>query len=79
MNTNHTFFVVLGLGLILAGATCKASPATRNRYMEEVARCTANERAIVDREGTTRQQDEDDLKNERARCDAALIAIEEGQ
>lgn len=75
MNTKHTFFIVVGLGLILAGATCEASPALRARYTEEVARCIANERAIVDREDTTRAQDEDDLEAERARCDAALAEI----
>jgi Tfp pilus assembly protein PilV len=44
-------------------------------YTAEVALCIANERAIVDREGTSREQDAADLAAERARCDAALAAI----
>jgi len=50
----------------------------RALYAAEVQRCIANERAIVDRVGTTREQDEADLAAERARCDAALSAIEHG-
>ena len=59
--------------ILLTG--CGASAELRARYATEVARCTANERAIVDRQGTTYEQDRADLEVERARCDAALAAI----
>lgn len=62
---------VIGFGL----AGCGGDPALRARYAAEVARCTANERAIVDRQGTTLEQDREDLEVERTRCDAALAAI----
>lgn len=54
------------------------SPETRTAYAVEQARCLANERAIIDRAGTTMEQDETDFAAERARCDAALQAIEAG-
>lgn len=64
----------LALGLMLL-ASCGASERVRVAYASEVALCIANERAIIDREGTSREQDEADLAAERARCDAALVAI----
>lgn len=70
----HGFAFALGM-LLLLGAHCGASPETRTRYAAEVARCMANERSIIDREGTTLEQDREDLEVERARCDAALAAI----
>jgi len=70
----HGLAVVLGTSLLF-GASCGASAELRTRYATEVARCTANERAIVDREGSTYEQDRADLATERARCDAALTAI----
>lgn len=68
--------VVMVVGLLLA--SCGASAELRASYSLEVTRCIANERAIVDRQGSTREQDEADLAIERARCDAALAAIEGG-
>lgn len=59
--------------ILLTG--CGASAELRARYATEVARCTANERAIVDRVGTSFEEDQRDLLTERARCDAALAAI----
>jgi hypothetical protein len=59
--------------IILAG--CGASAEIRTRYATEVSRCIANERAIVDRQGTSYEQDRDDLDVERARCNAALESI----
>lgn len=56
---------------------CGASAATQGAYALEQARCIANEREIVDRAGTTLEQDQAALAAERARCDAALDAIEE--
>jgi hypothetical protein len=56
---------------------CGASAATQGAYALEQARCLANERDIVDRQGTTLEEDQASLAAERARCDAALDAIEE--
>lgn len=56
---------------------CGASAATQGAYALEQARCLANERQIVDQQGTTLEQDQAALAAERARCDAALDAIEE--
>jgi hypothetical protein len=55
--------------------SCGASAELRARYAAETARCVANERAIVDRGGSTYERDAEDLRIERARCDAALAAI----
>jgi hypothetical protein len=56
-------------------AGCGASAEVRSAYSIETMRCIANERAIVDRQGTTEEQDRADLEIERSRCDAALAAI----
>ena len=63
----------------LAASACGASDAMRVAYAEEVARCSLNERAIVARENTTEDEDREALELERARCNAALEAIESGQ
>lgn len=68
----------IGLALVLA-ACGGVSAATRASYSAEVARCIAAERAIIERQGTTYEQDQRDLAVERARCDAALNAIEEAE
>jgi hypothetical protein len=68
----------LVLGAALTVGACGPSGQLRIAYSTEVARCTANERAIVDRAGTTMEQDQTDLAAERERCDAALAAIEHG-
>lgn len=66
-------FAILGaLGSPGCGA---ASPAQREGYAAETARCMANERAIVDRPGTTAAEDQEALDIERARCNDALGAI----
>lgn len=62
------------VGSCLSG--CGASAATQSAYALEQARCIANEREIVDRPDTTEEQDRQDMTAERARCDAALDAIE---
>jgi hypothetical protein len=69
------YAVVLVLAFVGCGG---ASDALRAAYATEAARCVANERAIVDRQGTTEEQDRADLALERTRCDAALAGIEEG-
>ena len=71
--------VALCVALPLGALGCGASAATREAYAAEVARCVAGERAIVDREGTTLEEDQRDLAIERDRCDAALAAIGGGQ
>jgi hypothetical protein len=63
--------------LILSALTvgCGASAEIRTRYATEMARCIANERAIIDRQGTSYEQDREDLDVERVRCNAALQQI----
>lgn len=68
-----TIVAMLCLGLLACGG---ASFATRTAYGVEATRCAANERAIVDRVGTTEAQDREALRAERERCDDALHAIE---
>lgn len=58
---------------------CGASQATRTAYTVETARCIANERAIETREGSTLEEDLEDLELERVRCRAALRLIEGGE
>lgn len=64
---------LLILSALVAG--CGASAELRARYATETTRCIANERAIIDRQGTTYEQDREDLDVERARCNAALESI----
>ena len=64
---------LLILSALAAG--CGASAEIRTRYATEVSRCIANERAIVDRQGTSYEQDREDLDVERVRCNAALQQI----
>lgn len=57
-------------------ASCSGATAhTRSAYALEVTRCIEAERRIVDRQGTTLEQDRAALRAERERCDAALAAI----
>lgn len=67
--------ILCALAAVLPG--CGASAATQGAYALEQARCIANEREIVDRQGSTLAEDQAALAAERARCDAALDAIEE--
>ena len=68
--------ILAAIAWLMSG--CGASAQTRVAYATEQARCIANERAIVDRAGTTEEADRADLAAERARCDAALSSIEGG-
>ena len=70
----------VGIGAIASLLTlpgCGASAATISAYTLEQARCIANEREIVDRAGTTYEEDRAAMDAERERCDRALRAIEE--
>jgi hypothetical protein len=58
-------------------AGCGASAQTIAAYSAEHARCQLNQRAIVERRGTTEEEDMAAWDAEVARCDAALRAIEE--
>ncbi len=69
---------VLALFAAVAIGGCGASAATHGAYAVEQARCIANERGIISREGSTREADLEAMDAERARCDEALRAIEEG-
>ena len=53
-----------------------ASAGTRTAYSVAVAQCVARERSIVDRTGTTEEQDRADLAAEREECDHNLARIE---
>jgi hypothetical protein len=66
-----TVFIYYALHAGCGGATGEV----RTAYAVEQARCLANERAIIAREGTTREQDEADYAAEQARCDAELVRI----
>lgn len=68
--------LVLVLLAYVVAACGSASPAVKGAYSLEAARCIANEREIVERSGTTEEQDRADLAAERARCDAELAQIE---
>lgn len=61
--------------LIALGLVAACSGGIASRYEAEVDRCIANERNILSREGTSREDDELELARERARCDSALQAI----
>ena len=65
-----------GAALSLASVVGCGAAEVRLRYGAEAALCAANERAIVDRTGTTEAEDLEALALERARCDAALRAAE---
>jgi hypothetical protein len=68
--------VLVGIGIAVQCSGCGGATAEqRTAYAVEQARCLANERAIVDREGTSYELDRYDLEQERARCDAALRVI----
>lgn len=65
------------LSTFLALPSCGGvSPEVRGAYAIEQARCLANEREIIARQGTTEAEDEAAYAAEQARCDAALQAIE---
>ena len=66
---------VLWLCALACALSCGASPEVRVSYATETARCLANEREIIERVGTTREEDDAAFLAERARCDAALAAI----
>jgi Tfp pilus assembly protein PilV len=74
----HAALALIGAAFIVLGS-CTPNAELRLRYTTEVTQCTQNERAIVDRQGTTAEQDRSDLAAERTRCDAALAAIEGAQ
>jgi hypothetical protein len=65
--------VVTWFGWAIEG--CGASAATHSAYSIEAARCIANERVIIERTGTTEEQDRADMAAERARCDHELSLI----
>lgn len=72
--------LALGLGTALALSSCGPALTTEQRtaLAIETQFCISNERAIVDRVGSTREDDERDLAAERARCDEARQRITSG-
>jgi len=69
--------VVLAAGY-LHGCGAQLTAAQRQSLALETQRCLVNEAAIRDRQGTTAEQDQADLAQERARCDAQRSAISSG-
>ena len=69
--------VAAAIALVSCMEGCGASAELRAAYALEQARCIANERQIVERDGTTYMEDVEDLELERARCNAALRLIEQ--
>jgi hypothetical protein len=67
------------LVLVVTGAIagCGASLEVRTDYALEQARCIRNQQEIVDRPGTTYDQDYEDMVAEVARCNRELRLIEE--
>ena len=63
----------------LQGCGAQLTATQRERLAVETQRCLMAERDIVDRPGTTRAQDEADLRVERLRCDTARAAIVGGE
>lgn len=63
----------LGVGVLGCGA--QLTDPQRVALTVETQRCLLTEREIIDRAGTTEEQDRADLAIERARCDAARAAI----
>jgi len=56
---------------------CGASAETRGRYALEVSRCVAEERAVIEREGFSYEEDAEAMQLVRERCDAELDRIEQ--
>jgi len=74
MTTKYAAVPLFALALVTVPG-CGASAELRASYATTVTECIAHERAIVDRQGSTLEQDNADLAVERARCDAALAAV----
>jgi hypothetical protein len=73
-----TLLVVLLAASTLHGCGAHLTDSQHAALAIETQRCLINERAIVERFGTTREQDQADLAMERVRCDAARDAITNG-
>lgn len=78
-NLPPALVLVLALGASTLGCGAQLTAAQREALAAETQRCLANERAIVDRPGTTEEQDRANLATERERCDAARAAIVGGE
>lgn len=50
--------------------------AANNAYAIAVVTCDEKERAVIARHGSTREQDENDLRKIRQTCDALFLAFE---
>lgn len=70
--------VAFALPLLSSCGGAQLSAEQRTALAVETQLCVSNERAIVDRQGTTEEQDRADLAAERARCDAARERITHG-
>jgi hypothetical protein len=71
--------LVLCLGAsVVSACGAQLTDSQRAALAIETQRCIVNERAIVDRAGSTEAQDRADLSAERMRCDATRAAIVDG-
>ena len=69
--------LLVALALTLPACGAQLTATQRTALAVETQLCIANERAIVERQGTTEDEDRAALAAERARCDAARAAITE--
>lgn len=65
------------IGIFIGCMSCGPSVSTQTRvdYALEVAHCDEEERAIIARQGTTREEDTAAMAAERVRCDEARAAL----
>jgi len=70
--------LTLALGATAHGCGAQLSESARVALAVRTQLCLVQERAIVDRTGTTAEQDAADLAASRAQCDADRAAIVEG-
>lgn len=70
--------VIVAGALAASGCGAQLTDSQHAALAIETQRCLVNEREIVDRPGTSEEQDRADLAAERARCDAARAMIVNG-
>ena len=75
MTRDHLWMLVLGAFCILSACAWRDNARELEAYNREAERCSQNIEAIVEREGTTREQDLADLDIEEQRCFEALEQI----
>lgn len=79
MRVPPALVLLVALGVAASGCGAQLTAEQRTAYAIRTQLCLAQERAIVDRQGTTEEQDAADLAASRAQCDADRAAIVGGQ